>query len=68
LKSIKVDEGKCEDKIGVFLLHNESLESHIRHTCNYPWSEDYALKKLYQVVVDNPIPPYFDIPMDPIKI
>jgi hypothetical protein len=33
-----------------------------------PWGEDYALKTLYQVVANNHIPPYLDIPMDPIRI
>ncbi len=30
--------------------------------------EDCALRTLYQVVVNNLIPPYLDIPMDPIRI
>ncbi len=55
---------------GILLVrwHNESFKSHIRHKCNCPWGKDCALKTLYQVVTNNPIPPYLDIPLDPIRI
>jgi hypothetical protein len=74
LQLTKVDEGKCEDETRIssfvwhFLLHNESLKSHIRQICSCPWGEDCALRTLYQVVTNNPILPYLDIPMDPIRI
>ncbi len=51
-----------------FLFHDERFRNHIRHRCNCPKGEDCALKTLYQVITNNPIPPYLDIPMDPIRI
>ncbi len=52
----------------LFLLQNKNFGNHICHKCSYPWGEDRTLIILFQTITNNLIPPWLDIPMDPIRI
>jgi hypothetical protein len=71
LRLIKVHEGRCKDVIvvssfyGISYFTTKALGATFATNVDVQ-GEDYALRTLYQVVANNPIPPCLDIPWTPL--